>query len=88
MVDDEPISRKVAYRILSEERYRVLEASSCEETLDALRLAQGSVDLVMIDVVMPEYDGVAVGRHVLERWPGQRILTCRLTQRRSLPDMD
>lgn len=28
----------------------------------------------MIDVVMPECDGVAVGRHVLEQWPDQRIL--------------
>jgi DNA-binding NtrC family response regulator len=28
----------------------------------------------MINVVMPECDGVAVGRHVLEQWPEQRIL--------------
>jgi DNA-binding NtrC family response regulator len=28
----------------------------------------------MLDVVMPECDGVAIGRHVLEEWPGQRIL--------------
>jgi DNA-binding NtrC family response regulator len=28
----------------------------------------------MINVVMPECDGVAVGRHVLEQWPDQRIL--------------
>lgn len=74
VVDDERISRRVAYRILSEEGYRVLEAETCAETLDALRLADGRVDLLMIDVVMPECDGVAVGRHVLEQWPHQRIL--------------
>jgi len=28
----------------------------------------------MLDVVMPECDGVAVGRTVLEQWPDQRIL--------------
>jgi two-component system, chemotaxis family, chemotaxis protein CheY len=28
----------------------------------------------VLDVVMPECDGVAVGRQVLEQWPDQRIL--------------
>ena len=74
VVDDEPISRRVAYRLLSEEGYRVLEAESCTETLDVLRLAQGRVGLVIIDVVMPEADGVATGRKVREEWPDLPIL--------------
>jgi two-component system cell cycle sensor histidine kinase/response regulator CckA len=74
VVDDERISRRVAYRILSEEGYRVLEAETGAETLDALRLAEGRVDLVVVDVVMPECDGVTIARHVQEQWPDQRIL--------------
>jgi CheY-like chemotaxis protein len=74
VVDDEAVSRRVAYRILSEEGYRVLEAATCAETLDVMRQANGRMDLLMIDVVMPECDGVVIGRHVLEQWPGQRIL--------------
>ena|GEM_PF-397333 len=74
VVDDEAVSRRVAYRILDEEGFRVLEAATCAETLDAMRQANGRVDLVMIDVVMPHCDGVAIGRHVLEQWPNQRIL--------------
>jgi DNA-binding NtrC family response regulator len=74
VVDDERLSRRVAYRILSEEGYRVLEAENCAETLDVLRQAQGRVDLLVIDVVMPQCDGVATGRRVLEEWPEQRIL--------------
>lgn len=74
VIDDEEISRGVAYRILSEEGYRVLEAETCGETFDALRLARGRVDLLMIDVVLPQCDGFAVGRHVLEQWPDQGIL--------------
>jgi sigma-B regulation protein RsbU (phosphoserine phosphatase) len=73
-MDHEEISRGVAYRLLSQEGYRVLETETCGETFDALRLAHGRVDLVMIDVVMPHCDGVAVGRHVLEQWPDQAIL--------------
>jgi two-component system, chemotaxis family, chemotaxis protein CheY len=74
VVDDERISRRVAYRILTEEGFRVLEADSCAETLDVLRLAHGRVDLLMIDVVMPECDGVATARQVLEINPNQRIV--------------
>jgi DNA-binding response OmpR family regulator len=74
VVDDERISRRVAYRILSEEGYRVLEAETCSETLDVLRLADGRIDLVLLDVVMPECDGVSIGRQVVELWPRQKIM--------------
>lgn len=74
VVDDERVSRRVASRTLSEEGYRVLEATSCEEALDVLQQARGRVDLVLLDVVMPDCDGVALGRQVLEQWPKQRIL--------------
>jgi DNA-binding response OmpR family regulator len=74
VVDDERISRRVAYRILSEEGYRVLESDGGSEALDVLGQARGRVDLVMIDVVMPGCDGVELGQRILEDWPDQRIL--------------
>jgi two-component system cell cycle sensor histidine kinase/response regulator CckA len=74
VVDDERISRRVAYRILSEEGYRVLEAENYPETLSVLGQARGRIDLVMIDVVMPDCDGVQLASHILEEWPDQRIL--------------
>ena len=74
VVDDQRVSRRVAYRILSEEGYRVLEAEDYAETLEVLSQARGRVDLVMVDVVMPECDGVELARRILEEWPDQRIL--------------
>jgi CheY-like chemotaxis protein len=74
VVDDERISRRVAYRILSEEGYRVLEAESAPEALDVLGKARGKVDLLIVDVVMPDCDGVELAAIVLEEWPEQRIL--------------
>ena len=68
------MSRRVVYRTLSEEGYRVLEADSCVEALDVLSQARGRVDLLLVDVVMPECDGVELARRVLEEWPEQRIL--------------
>jgi len=74
VVDDERIARRVAYRILSEEGYRVLEADGGPETLAVLGQARGRIDLVIVDVVMPECDGVKLGGLILDEWPEQRIL--------------
>ncbi|HEX6434814.1 MAG TPA: response regulator [Gemmatimonadales bacterium] len=74
VVDDERISRRVAYRILGEEGYRVLEAENHLEAISVLGQARGRIDLVMIDVVMPECDGVELASQILEEWADQRIL--------------
>lgn len=74
VVDDEPVARRVAFRILSEHGFRVFEADRRDEVLQVLREARGRVDLVMLDVVMPATDGVALAREILAEWPGQRIL--------------
>ena len=74
MVDDEPIARRVAYRLLSEEGYRVFEAEGYEEALDTLRLASGRVDLLVVDAVMPGCDGVTLVQQVQEQWVGIKVL--------------
>jgi two-component system, cell cycle sensor histidine kinase and response regulator CckA len=74
VVDDERLSRRVAYRILSEEGYRVLEAETAPEALYVLSQARGRIDLLIVDVVMPDCDGVELARTVVEEWPDQRIL--------------
>jgi two-component system, cell cycle sensor histidine kinase and response regulator CckA len=74
VVDDERITRRVAYRILSEEGYRVFEAASAEEAMSVLDMAHRYVHLVILDVVMPVVDGVELGREILARWPSLRLL--------------
>jgi two-component system cell cycle sensor histidine kinase/response regulator CckA len=64
----------VAYRVLSEAGYRVLEAEDGEEALDAMHSARMRVDLVIIDVVMPGMDGVELADHIRETWPETSIL--------------
>jgi two-component system, cell cycle sensor histidine kinase and response regulator CckA len=66
-------ARRVAYRVLSEAGYRVLEAEDGEEALDALHSTK-RVDLVMIDVVLPGMDGVELANYIWEQWPDKRIL--------------
>jgi CheY-like chemotaxis protein len=74
VVDDQRFARRVAYRVLSEAGYRVLEAQDGEEALDALSIARGRVDLIMIDVVMPGMDGVELAARIWEGWPDMRVL--------------
>ena len=74
VVDDEPLARRIATRILSEEGYRVWEADGRDEALQVLGEARGRVGLVLLDVVMPRCDGVETGRDILAEWPDQRIL--------------
>jgi signal transduction histidine kinase len=54
IVDDEPVNRIYVQAILGKRGYKVLEASSGNE---ALTLAESSVDLILLDIMMPEMDG-------------------------------
>jgi two-component system, cell cycle sensor histidine kinase and response regulator CckA len=74
VVDDQRFARRVAYRVLSEAGYRVLEAEDGEEALGALQISRGRVALVVIDIVMPKMDGVELASQVWERWPDMRVL--------------
>lgn len=74
VVDDERVTRRVAYRILSEEGYRVFEAASAEEAMSVLGMAHHYVHLVILDVVMPVVDGVELGQRILDQWPSLRLL--------------
>ena len=62
VIDDDPVMRRLVRRILEREGYEAEEISSAEE-LDAA-LAQRVPDLIVSDVLMPGYDGVAVCRRL------------------------
>jgi two-component system, cell cycle sensor histidine kinase and response regulator CckA len=74
VVDDRNMARRIASRILSEEGFRVLEADGMGEALEVLAQARGRIDLVMLDVVLADGDGVKLARQIQEDWPAQRIL--------------
>jgi DNA-binding response OmpR family regulator len=60
--------------MLRELGLRVLEADGAEEALDVFRISQYPIDLVLLDVVMPETDGVELADQILAHRPGQRII--------------
>ncbi|XMB73140.1 response regulator transcription factor [Mycoplasmatota bacterium WC30] len=63
VVDDEFRIRRLLSDFLKRGGYRVIEAADGEEALDILFESNQKVDLVILDVMMPKYDGW----YVLER---------------------
>jgi len=74
VVDDEEVVRRLAFRLLSSEGFRVLEAANAEEALSVLRMTRHPIHLVVLDALMPHTDGAKLAFQILERWPEQRLL--------------
>ncbi len=74
VVDDVGIVRQLAFRLLSEAGIRVFEAASAAEALEVLEMARGRVDLVLVDVILGEVNGVDLVRLIRQKWSEPRIV--------------
>ncbi len=57
LVDDEKKMRMRFKKLLKAEKFRVLEAQSAIEVADALMREHSSIDLILLDINIPEVDG-------------------------------
>jgi signal transduction histidine kinase len=64
VVDDEPANRRLLEAILRPEGYTLVTAENGRAALPII--AGGGVDLVLLDVMMPELDGIAACRAIRE----------------------
>ena len=72
IVDDEPGIRSSVRGVLTDEGYRVLEA---EDGRGALQLiASERPRLVILDIWMPEMDGIELLRHIRDSHPGTPVI--------------
>jgi signal transduction histidine kinase len=74
LVEDEDAVRELSEEILREEGYRVLVASNGEEAVAVCRRHEGSIDLVITDVVMPKMSGPELARRLGTFRPGTKTL--------------
>ena len=74
VVDDVGVVRKTAYLLLSEAGHRVFEAASATEALEVLQTARQPIHVVLVDVVMPEVNGVDLVRLIYEEWPDTCVI--------------
>jgi PAS domain S-box-containing protein len=74
VVEDEEELRNVARRILVDCGYQVLTAADGREALRVCEERQGTIHLVLTDVIMPEIGGKALADHLADSLPGAKIV--------------
>jgi two-component system cell cycle sensor histidine kinase/response regulator CckA len=74
VAEDEDLVRAQLERILKSAGYTVLQANNGVQALELFRLHQPKIDLVILDVVMPELDGWNSFLAMKELMPDVRVL--------------
>ncbi|MBF0426322.1 MAG: response regulator [Magnetococcales bacterium] len=84
IVDDAPVNIKVLAAALGSDPYEIMVATSGSEALETV--ASTPVDLILLDVVMPEMDGFAVCRTLKSNAATRNIPVIFVTSRSEATD--
>jgi DNA-binding NtrC family response regulator len=74
IVDDDPMLLRMTELVLEDQGYRVALAASGQSAIDFADSTGGKVDLVVLDLRLPDMDGVTVLKSLRSRWPSMRVL--------------
>ena len=65
---------EVGEKMIKKMGYNVLIANNGKEALEIYRVSHGSIDVVILDMVMPEMGGVELSRRLLQSRAQMRVL--------------
>ncbi len=77
LAEDNPVNQKLAMRLLGQIGYEPAVANDGLQAIDAL--ARDAFDVVLMDVQMPELDGLEATRRIRDRWPEQPVWIVAMT---------
>ena len=77
VVDDNPAVARMMARLLESKGYHAVLAPDGPSALDAVRSATPPVDLVLLDMMMPDMDGLEVLRRLRSESRGGTGPRCR-----------
>ena len=85
IVDDEPRVTEILHAVLQTRGYRVLCANAPQDVVALLADDPRPIDLLLVDVVMPQMPGRDLAASVNERWPDCRVIFMTAYTTESLP---
>jgi signal transduction histidine kinase len=74
LTEDEEAVRRLTARVLRSLGYTVLEAADGEEALHISGEYGGVIDMLLTDVVLPRFSGLALAEQLLDRRPSVKVL--------------
>jgi DNA-binding response OmpR family regulator len=74
IVDDEENQRRTLSIGLRLEGFDVVVAGGSQEALTALSASPGSIDVALIDLMMPGLNGLELSRQIRSLFPGVRVV--------------
>ena len=72
VIDDEPLIRQMARRILERRGHRIIEAAN--GAIGLAQLEDNAVDLVLTDIMMPEKEGVETIQYIRRFYPKVKVV--------------
>ncbi|MBN1983925.1 MAG: response regulator [Chitinivibrionales bacterium] len=74
LVEDDPIVRQIAYRLLCKHGYSVIVCPSPEEAIEQARTYPKTIHLLLTDVIMPGMSGNLMAEQIMLIRPGIAVL--------------
>ena len=76
VVDDEEAMREIFSSILKRDDYEILLAENGKQALEVFTVYSEEIDLVVLDVIMPEMNGISFFREIRKIRTDIRVLFC------------
>lgn len=74
VVDDDAQLRLSLRHILVREGHRIDEAINGQQAIDSIDAAEDEYDLVLMDIIMPDKEGIETILHLRRRYPSLKII--------------